>query len=135
MPTNNLIFENYDAYEDIEDHRWRVNTTGMSDGVNANLVIDEAAKAEGDHRNGRWLLSGCPVTFDEATKTVKLYTKGGEEKIYGVLFTSHKIMNESGEFYDTIPVAVQRRGEIIHKWLPVDIDPADLPPTLLNTIL
>ena len=135
---NNLGIQEYGHWKNIEDHRWRRTTTGMTDGVNANLLIDDAIKAEGPHRVGGWTKSGIPVYFDEVTKSVKFFNadaKTAGETIYGLVFSIHKITDELGEFFETIPVAVQTRGEIYAQWLPVEIDAADLPSNIGNTIL
>lgn len=135
---NNLGFQPYGDYKNIEDHRWRVTTTGMSDGQNGNLVIDAAAKAEGSHREGGWLLGGVPLYRDEDNnlKVFSAEAKTEGEEVAGFTFCPHKITDVNGEFYtDSIPVAIQTRGEIICQWLPVEFDPADLPPRFTNTIL
>lgn len=136
--SNNLGFEPHGGWSSIEDFRWRVNTWGMEDGQNANLVIDDAIKAEGDHRVGGWVLSGVPVyrTSDNEVKFFSAEAKAAGEKVAGFLYNPHKIKDVNGEFYtDSIPVGVQVRGSIIAQWLPVEFDVADLPPHFTNTIL
>lgn len=136
--SNNLGFQPYGDYTSIEDNRWRVNTTGMSDGQNGNLVIDAALKAEGSHRVGGWLLGGVPLyrDTDNALKIFSAEAKTAGEKVQGFTFCPHKITDVNGEFYtDSIPVAVQTRGEVICQWLPVEFDPEDLPNQFSNTVL
>lgn len=139
MPyTNNLGFQKHSDYSAIEDNRWRVTTTGMTDGQNGNLVIDEALKAEGEHRVGGWIKGGLPVYRDEDNQ-LHFFTaeaKGTGAECVGFLFCPHKITDVNGEFYTgSIPVAVQTRGEVICQWLPVEFDPADLPARFTNTVL
>ncbi|MDD2325914.1 MAG: hypothetical protein PHW63_07950 [Alphaproteobacteria bacterium] len=136
--SNNLGFQPYGDYTSIEDNRWRVNTTGMSDGQNGNLVIDAALKAEGSHRVGGWLLGGVPL-YRDTDNTLKIFSaeaKIAGKKVQGFTFCPHKITDVNGEFYtESIPVAVQTRGEVICQWLPVVFDPADLPAQFSNTVL
>lgn len=135
---NNLGFQPYGEQVSIEDYRWRVTTTGMTDGQSGDLVIDAALKAEGDHRIGGWIKSGLPVYRDENNK-LKFFNaeaKAAGAVCAGFLFAPHKITDVNGEFYtDSIPVAVQTRGEVICQWLPVEFDPADLPVRFTNTVL
>lgn len=136
--TNNLGFQPYGDFASIEDYRWRVNSSGMHDGQNGNLVIDDALKAEGDHRVGGWIKSGLPVYRDEKNELhfFSAEAKQGGKKVVGFLFAPHKITDVNGEFYtDSIPVGVQTRGEVICQWLPVQFDPADLPARFTNTVL
>lgn len=136
--TNNLGFQPYGDWTSIEDNRWRVTTTGMSDGQNGNLVIDDAVKAEGSHRVGGWLLGGVPL-YRDADNQLKVFTaeaKAAGDKVAGFTFCPHKVTDVNGEFYtESIPVAVQTRGEVICQWLPVEFDPEDLPARFTNTIL
>ena len=135
---NNLGFQPNGGYESIEDYRWRVNTWGMEDGQNANLVIDDAIKAEGSHRVGGWVKSGVPVYRDEDNQ-VRIFSaeaKASGQKVAGFLYNPHKITDVNGEFYtESIPVGVQVRGSIIAQWLPVEFDVEDLPEHFTNTIL
>lgn len=137
MAKNNLSVQYYGSYDSIEDHRWRVSTTGVSDAQNGDLIIDDAAKAEGTHRKGGWLLSGTPLYRDENNK-LKVFSaeaKAAGSKIFGFLMSPAKIVDVNGAYYDTIPVAVQTSGEIIAQWLPVKVDPADIPVNVINTVL
>lgn len=137
MAKNNLSVQNYGKYVSIEDHRWRVTTTGVSDAQNGDLIIDDAAKAEGTHREGGWLKSGVPLYRDENNK-LKVFSaqaKGAGAKIFGFLMSPAEIVDVDGTYYDTIPVAVQTSGEIIAQWLPVQVDPADIPVNVINTVL
>lgn len=136
---NNLGFQPYGDFVTIEDHRWRVNTSGMEDGQNGNLVIDDAVKAEGKHRIGGWIKSGLPVYRDDKNE-LRFFTdeaKTAGKKCFGFLQSVHKITDVNGEFYTgSIPVGVQTRGEVICQWLPVDdFDPEDLPVRFTNTKL
>ena len=135
---NNLGFQPYGYYSSIEDNRWRVTTTGMSDGQNGNLVIDAALKAEGSHRVGGWLLGGVPL-YRDAENQLKVFSaeaKAEGAEVTGFTFCPHKVTDVNGEFYtDSIAVAVQTRGEVICQWLPVEFDPEDLPARFTNTIL
>ena len=135
---NNLGFQPYGGWESIEDYRWRVNSSGMEDGQNGNLVIDDAIKAEGSHRIGGWIKSGLPV-YRDTDNNLRIFSaeaKTAGEKVFGFLHAVHKIQDVHGEFYtDSIPVGVQTRGEVICQWLPVEFDPADLPVRFTNTVL
>ncbi len=123
----------------IEDHRWRKNTSGMEDGQNGSLIIDDAVKAEGKHRVGGWIRSGLPVyrakitTFASSPPRLRL----AGQKCIGFLQSAHQIVDVNGEFYTgSIPVGVQTRGEVYYQWLPVDnFDPADLPVRFTGTKL
>lgn len=137
--SNNLSFQFYGDWASLEDHRWRVNTSGMEDGQNGNLIIDEALKADGEHRLGGWIYSGLPVYRDE-DNNLRFFTseaKGEGKKLFGFLQSAHKIVDVNGEYYtESIPVGVQTRGEVICQWLPVEnFDPADLPARFTNTKL
>lgn len=135
---NNLGFQPYGGWESIEDYRWRVNSSGMEDGQNGNLVIDDAIKAEGSHRIGGWIKSGLPV-YRDSNNNLRIFSaeaKAEGKKCFGFLHAVHKIQDVHGEFYsDSIPVGVQTRGEVICQWLPVEFDPADLPVRFTNTVL
>lgn len=136
--TNNLGFQPHGDWTTIEDYRWRVNASGMEDGQNGNLVIDDAIKAEGTHREGGWIKSGLPVYRDEQNQLhfFDAAAKTAGKKCVGFLHAVHKITDVNGEFYTgSIPVGVQTRGEVICQWLPVAFDPADLPVRFTNTIL
>lgn len=135
---NNLGFQPHGDYTSIQDDRWRVNTWGMEDGQNANLVIDDAIKAEGSHREGGWVKGGTPVyrTDDNKVAIFSAKAKADGKKVFGFLYNPHKITDVNGEFYTkSIPVGVQVRGSIIAQWLPVEFDVADLPPHFTNTVL
>ena len=134
---NNLyVQDGLDKYTTLGDRRWLRTAHGNTDGVNANLVIDDTLKAEGTHREGNWIKSGLPVTFDKDTKTVKMWQKGAGD-IYGFLYTDYRVVDFAGEFYETIPVAVLVHGMIYAQWLPVEVTDEDLKntPLIQNTIL
>lgn len=136
--SNNLETQSYGDWGTIEDYRWRVNASGMSDGQSGNLIIDDAIKAEGNHRIGGWVKSGVPVYRDENNdlRFFNAEAKIAGKKVVGFLYSPHKIVDVNGEFYTkSIPVGVQTRGEVIAQWLPVDFDPADLPVRFTNTVL
>lgn len=136
--TNNLGFQPYGDWTSIEDYRWRVSSSGMEDGQNGNLVIDDAIKAEGDHRIGGWVKSGLPV-YRDGDNQLRFFTeeaKSSGAKAVGFLHSVHKITDVNEEFYTgSIPVGVQTRGEVICQWLPVEFDPEDLPARFTNTVL
>lgn len=129
---NNLYQESYGSWTDIDDQRWRKNQDGVSEsGQNGSLIIDDAAKAEGGHRVGRYLLSGVPVYRDaEDENTIKVWDEAAKtagQPVLGFLQSINKIMNEVGEFYDRIPVGIQTAGEIYPTWLPVEVADEDIP--------
>ncbi len=137
--SNNLSIQHYGDWVSIEDHRWRKNTSGMEDGQNGSLIIDDAVKAEGKHRVGGWIRSGLPVYRDE-DNNVRFFTaeaKTAGQKCIGFLQSAHQIVDVNGEFYTgSIPVGVQTRGEVYYQWLPVDdFDPEDLPVRFTGTKL
>lgn len=124
MAKNNLTIQSYgDPFLTIEDHRWRVTTTGMTDGQNANLVINGSLKATGPHRLEGYVKDGVPVYKGDDAK-VYLYDEQAEtdgKKLFGFLQSPYRIADYSGGYYEEIPVAVQTRGEINYNWLPVQI--------------
>lgn len=131
MTYNGLSPKTYGGFESVEDNRWRKNREGMGySGQNLTLVIDDAAKAEGDHRLGRWLKSGVPIYRDEDNKghifTADAKTAGS--KIAGFLQGAVEIADRDGVFYDQVStVGIQTAGEIYPQWLPVDVAAEDIP--------
>jgi hypothetical protein len=124
MANSNLSIQPYsDGYASIEDHRWRVNNTGMKDGQNGVLAIDATLKADGPHKRQGWVLSGVPLYKGDDKKLHlfddKAVTDG--EKVFGFLMSPVRIADYNGGFYDEAAVAVQTRGEIIYDWLPVQV--------------
>ena len=131
MTYNGLSPKTYGEFESVEDNRWRKNREGMGySGQNLTLVIDDAAKAEGDHRLGRWLKSGVPIYRDEDNKG-HLFTadaKTAGNKIAGFLQGAVEIADRDGVFYDQVStVGIQTAGEIYPQWLPVDVEAEDIP--------
>lgn len=131
MTYNGLSPKTYGGFESVEDNRWRKNREGMGySGQNLTLVIDAAAKAEGDHRLGRWLKSGVPIYRDGDNKghifTADAKTAGS--KIAGFLQGAVEIADRDGVFYDQVStVGIQTAGEIYPQWLPVDVAAEDIP--------
>lgn len=133
-PKNPLQHEEYGAFDRIEDHRWRKTPTGMQDGQNRSLIIDDAAKADAGHRNGRFLKSGVPVYEVGGSGADKHYVKvwdatakAGGKKILGFLQSVEEIQSRSGVFWEQKAVGVQTRGEIYPHWLPVTVENEDIP--------
>lgn len=128
-PTNNLMIETYGSQKNIEDHRWRVTRSGMTDGQNGDLVIDDALKADEGQRVEAWILSGTPLYRDEDHNlrffNAQASTDGKE--CVGFLMSPVRIMDFNGGFYDQVPVAVQTWGEVHLQWLPTKIAEADIP--------
>lgn len=125
-----------EGYADVEDQRWRKNSHGINfSGQNITLVVDEGAKAEGDHRIGRWLKSGVPI-YRDADGKAHVFTaeaKAEGAKVAGLLQSALEIMDRDGVWYDTRSmVGIQTAGEIYPAWLPVSLEPEDIP-TLFNT--
>lgn len=134
---NNLVFERYGDFINIEDTRWRRTTTGMHDGQNGILKIDDAAKAEGGHRVNGYLKSGTPV-YKDTDGYVKVWNataKGAGKKILGFLQSVNQIQSRSGVFFDEIAVGIQTSGSIYSAWLPVKIDAEDIPVLFDNSTL
>lgn len=124
MTKSNLgIQSSSDGYTSIEDHRWRVNNTGMKDAQNGDLTIDATLKAEGPHKVQGWILSGVPLYKDEDKKFHLLdETAVSEGKtVFGFLMSPVRIADYQGGFYETAAIAVQTRGEIIYDFLPVQV--------------
>ena len=131
MTYNGLSPKTYGGFKSVEDNRWRKNREGMGySGQNLTLVIDEAAKAEGDHRLGRWLKSGVPIYRDEENKG-HLFTSDAKDagnSIAGFLQGAVEIADRDGVFYDQVStVGIQTAGEIYPQWLPVDVEAEDIP--------
>lgn len=137
---NPLIPEQYGEFTRIEDHRWRKTPTGMQDGQNRTLIIDDAAKADGGHKDGRFLKSGTPVYEVGGSGADKHFikvwdatAKAGGKKILGFLQSIEEIQSRSGEFYEQKAAGIQTRGEIYAHWLPVTVENDDIPHTFTNT--
>lgn len=130
MAYTNLNIHNDPDWVNIEDQRWRKNAHGMDfSGQNGVLVIDEAIKAEGPHRVGRYVKSGVPL-FRDTDGKLKIFNKtakGKGSKVAGFLQTIEDIADRNGKWYDEKIVGIQTAGEIYPKWLPVDLDNEDIP--------
>lgn len=130
MAYTNLNIHNDPDWVNIEDQRWRKNAHGMDfSGQNGVLVIDEAIKAEGPHRVGRYVKSGVPLYRDEDGK-LKIFNetaKTAGSKVAGFLQTIEDIADRNGKWYDEKIVGIQTAGEIYPKWLPVDLANEDIP--------
>lgn len=114
--------------ESIEDYRWRKGNRGISDGDNAVIEIDDAAKAEGKHRKGRWLLSGVPVYRDgDVFKIWSADAKTKGKKIAGFIQDPHEIKNRNDQWFETVRGGIQVYGGIYQCWLPVDVAVEDIP--------
>lgn len=126
---NALFFERYGDWANIEDSRWRRTTTGMHDGQNGTLKIDDAAKADGGHRVRGYLKSGTPV-YRDSDGYIKVWSataKSAGKKILGFLQSVVKIQSKSGVWYEEAPVGIQTSGSVYSKWLPVTVDTDDIP--------
>lgn len=139
MAGNGMVPQYDEGYSDAEDQRWRKNRHGMGfSGQNITLIVDEGAKAEGDHRIGRWLKSGVPI-YRDADNFAHVYTaqaKADGEKIAGFLQSAVEIISRYGEFYDTRSmVGIQTAGEIYPAWLPVAVDDEDIPARFGTSVL
>ena len=125
MASNLSIQPSGDGYLSVEDHRWRVNNTGMKDGQNGVLAVDATLKAEGPHRVEGWIKSGVPLYRDDTDQKLHILDDtaiAGGKTVFGFLMSPVRVANYQGGFFDEVPVAVQTRGEIIYNWLPVQID-------------
>lgn len=138
-----MAYTNLNNYEDpdwvnIEDSMWRKNAHGMDySGQNGVLIIDDAVKAEGPHRVGRYLLSGVPV-YRDTDGNLRLYSENArtaEEKIVGFLQSIEEIGNKNGRNYDQKIVGIQTAGEIYPKWLPVELTEDEIPARFGQSIL
>lgn len=135
--TNLNIHENPD-WVNIEDSMWRKNAHGMDySGQNGVLIIDDAVKAEGAHRVGRYLKSGIPL-YRDADDNLKLFTTNAKEagdKVVGFLQTIEEIADRNGNNYDQKIVGIQTAGEIYPKWLPVQLADEDIPARFGRSVL
>lgn len=139
MAYNGLSPNVSSTYENVEDTRWRKNAHGMDfAGHNITLVIDEAAKAEGNHRMGRYLKSGVPIWMDDDNKG-HIYTEEARtagKKIKGFLQDVVEIGDRDGVFYDqTSMVGIQTAGEIYPQWLPVTVLEEEIPARFGTSVL
>lgn len=128
-PTNNLHIETYGSQVNIEDHRWRVTRSGMTDGQNGDLVIDDAIKADEGQLLEGWVKSGTPLFRDE-DHNLKFFgstAAAAGETCVGFLMSPVRIVDANGSFYEQVPVAVQTWGEVHLQWLPTDIAEEDIP--------
>lgn len=139
MAYNGMTPSYTEDWADIEDQRWRKNAHGMGfSGQNITLVVDDAAKAAGSHRVGRWLLSGVPIRKGEDDKAYVFTAEDKEagEKIAGFLQSAVEIQDRNGEWYDTQSrVGIQTAGEIYPAWLPVKVDEEDIPVRFGTSVL
>lgn len=135
MATNNPLSPSGNLeWRFFDDTRWRVNKSGMSESAQSGvLVVNDDLKAEGDHRNGRWIKSGLPLYRGDNNK-LYLWTKTSGKKIAGFLqsmksiapsLTDYSAMEMT--FYDEIPVGIQTAGEIYPKWLPIEVPDDQIP--------
>lgn len=127
--TNLNIHENPD-WVNIEDQRWRKNAHGMDfSGQNGVLIVDDALKAEGEHRVGRYIKSGIPL-YRDGEGNLRLFTeeaKAAENKVAGFLQNVDEIADRNGVHYDQKIVGIQTAGEIYPTWLPIKLADEDIP--------
>lgn len=130
MAKSNLNIQHNPDWVNIEDNRWRKNSHGMDySGQNGVLIIDDAVKAEGAHRESRYILSGVPL-YRDTDGNLRLFTENAKtagDKVAGFLQSIFEVANRHGEFYDEIVVGIQTAGEIYPKWLPVELADEDIP--------
>lgn len=118
-------------WRNIEDERWHKNQFGKAASAqNLTLAVDEVAKAEGPHREGRWLLSGVPIYRDtEGVGRIFNDTAKAEgAKIVGFLSSSVALQDQEGNWFDQVSlVGIYTSGYIYIDWLPVEVAEEDVP--------
>lgn len=138
MAYTNLNIYNDPDWTNIEDHRWHKNAHGMDfSGQNGVLIIDEAVKAEGNHREGRYLKSGVPV-YRDADDNLRVFSETAKTegfKVAGFLQSIEEVADRNGKDYDQKIVGIQTAGELYPKWLPVELADEDIPVRFGRSIL